>query len=79
MPSNKQPASADAWNAGRPWSEWCLYSLLYQYEEGDDILEIANSILRNPDEVEAKIKELGLDKMTPSQLKEAVERAGPKP
>ena len=64
-----------AWNAGKPWSEWCLYSLLYQYEEGDNIQDIATSLQRNPDEVEAKIKELGLNKMTPSQLKEAVERA----
>jgi hypothetical protein len=68
------PAAA-AWNAGKPWSDWCVFSLLYQYEEGDNIQDIAISLQRNPDEVEAKIKELGLSKMTPNQLREAVERA----
>ena len=81
MPRHSEPDSrrydhpGDTWNAGKPWSDWCRYSLLYQYEEGDNIQDIANSMLRNADEVEAKIKELGLSKMTPNQLREAVERA----
>jgi hypothetical protein len=61
---NKHPASyehpGDTWNAGKPWSDWCLYSLLYQYEEGDNIQDIAISLQRKPDEVEAKVKELNL-------------------
>jgi hypothetical protein len=75
-------ADAEGWNAGRPWSDLCVYDLIFEYERGDSIEAIRVSIQRNRDEVEKKIRELGLDKMSRKELKHAVERAGatlPKP
>jgi hypothetical protein len=69
-------ADAEGWNAGQPWSDVCVYDLIYEYERGDSIEDIRVSIQRNREEVEKKIRELGLDKMSRNGLKQAIERVG---